>query len=94
MKERLMSVYRFLVSALVALALVALIGCKSSQPQQQSAVTTPASNPSDYSARLNSPNVSEYEKEQIRKQQAKMSGGSMAADPSTFGRPAPGGAGQ
>jgi hypothetical protein len=86
-----MSVIRFAILALAALCLFALLGCNKSSQQTPVAISTPAT-PSDYSARLNDPNVSEYEKEQIRKQQAGMGGAAAAS--TTFANPAPGAGGQ
>ena len=63
--------------------LAALMGCGGNKQPETTAKPSANSSPSDYSAKMNNPNTSEYEKEQIRKAQGNSS------NPPAFGNPAP-----
>ncbi|MCS6777500.1 MAG: hypothetical protein RMJ43_14405 [Chloroherpetonaceae bacterium] len=73
----------------ILLMLLALCsaGCGGSKQPPANPAPPPA-HPQDYSSRLNDPNVSEYEKEQIRKAMG------QSGNAPTFGNPAPAGSGQ
>ena len=79
-----MSVKHTVTIILSTLALSLLVGCGGSK-KSEAPPPPPRSSPSDYSSRLNVPNVPEAEKEQIRKAMGQSGTGSAP----TSGQPAP-----